>query len=805
MTHDSGGWEGDSTIYFSLSNISARGLGKKSLFGTTEPIVRLIVLRDSENITENFGDFSRHEDFTSSRPARNSSNPSWREEFIVKFDSDNCWLFVEIQDAAKIVTGKSLAQSSYGYFSLHVDELRAMDGFGNEEKLLRARKGAKGRVKGTVSICVKQVDIERFSSAHSSLQGHVYTSGGAGPGTDNVSSGNTGLPDVVDVKENLPFGWECRTDQNGRVYYLNHFTRTTQWDKPSEPSTISSHSLGQSLSGSDRQLSAARRHVSEENPLVSGSCSSRDQYESLRPEETSIGNDQVNISGSNTTPDDLSDIPLPPGWDMRVAKNGRVYFIDHVNETTTWVDPRLGLKSRVTTTSNNSSAANAQLVLDMLMSAPHNTNPLPAGWEERATKDGKVFYVDHNTQATSWEDPRLQKAGPSVQFNPNYKSKYKAFKSKLRKAPSSSASCVIKVMRSQLFDTSYDSVTRISKDEPSRFRCKLCIEYVGEAGVDYGGLAREWFQDISRQMFDPYYGLFEYSAFDSYSLQINPHSQLCCGDQHLKYFAFVGRVCGMAVYHGKLIDGYFVKSFYKALLGKEVTLEDLESVDARYYNSMKMLLECDEDELNDIDADFTVTEEYLGQKEVVPLVTHGDMIPVTMDNRHRFVQLVLQYKLVDQVKPQMNAFVSGFAEIVDPSLLKVFDETELELLMAGLPHVNVKDWRDNTKYKRGYSEDHEVIHWFWKAVMSYSDEERCRLLKFVTGTSHVPVNGFSQLHGSNGPQLFTIQMSQESTHKHLPRARTCFNLLELPKYSSYNELKQKLTTAINNSSEFAIL
>ena len=53
---------------------------------------------------------------------------------------------------------------------------------------------------------------------------------------------------------------------------------------------------------------------------------------------------------------------------------------------------------------------------------------------------------------------------------------------------------------------------------------------------------------------------------------------------------------------------------------------------------MKMLLECDEDELNDIDADFTVTEEYLGQKEVVPLVTHGDMIPVTMDNRHRFVQ-----------------------------------------------------------------------------------------------------------------------------------------------------------------------
>ena len=103
-------------------------------------------------------------------------------------------------------------------------------------------------------------------------------------------------------------------------------------------------------------------------------------------------------------------------------------------------------------------------------------------------------------------------------------------------------------------------------------------------------------------------------------------------------------------------------------------------------------------------------------------------------------------------------------------------------------------------FSGGFTKDHDVIQWFWRAILSFSDEERCRLLKFVTGSSHVPVNGFAELHGSNGPQKFTIQMSDKTSH--LPKAHTCFNILELPKYSSYTELKSKLTLAINNSVGF---
>jgi E3 ubiquitin-protein ligase NEDD4 len=106
-------------------------------------------------------------------------------------------------------------------------------------------------------------------------------------------------------------------------------------------------------------------------------------------------------------------------------------------------------------------------------------------------------------------------------------------------------------------------------------KTKLWIEFEGEVGLDYGGLAREWFFLLSKEMFNPYYGLFEYSAMcvplaqpefqttyplfcfrDNYTLQINPFSGLC-NEEHLNYFRFIGRIAGMAVYHGKLLDGKF--------------------------------------------------------------------------------------------------------------------------------------------------------------------------------------------------------------------------------------------------------
>jgi hypothetical protein len=144
--------------------------------------------------------------------------------------------------------------------------------------------------------------------------------------------------------------------------------------------------------------------------------------------------------------------------------------------------------------------------------------------------------------------------------------------------------------------------------------------------------------------------------------------------------------------------------------------------------------------------------------------------------------------------------MKGFNEIIPQRCIALFDPKEFELLLSGLGDVNIKDWQMNTAFKGEYNMQHRVIQWFWMAMYSFPNELRLRFLQFVTGTSRVPMNGFAELQGSNGYQKFTIQSWGD--FKSLPRAHTCFNRLDLPPYRSYEELREKLLLAIENSEGF---
>jgi E3 ubiquitin-protein ligase NEDD4 len=298
-------------------------------------------------------------------------------------------------------------------------------------------------------------------------------------------------------------------------------------------------------------------------------------------------------------------------------------------------------------------------------------------------------------------------------------------------------------------------------------------------------------------MFNPYYGLFEYSATDNYTLQINPNSGLC-NEDHLSYFKFIGRVAGMAVYHGKLLDGFFIRPFYKMMLGKHIELKDMESVDTEYYSS---LLKHKENDPNELELTFQVDEETFGRMVTRELKPGGAKIPVTDENKDEYIQLVIQWRFVSRVQQQMDNFLAGFNELVPLNLIKIFDEGELELLLCGIGVIDVRDWKQNTVYKGDYHPNHIVIQWFWRVVLSFNNEMRSRRLQFVTGTSRVPMNGFKELYGSNGPQPFTIE--KWGTPNSYPRAHTCFNRLDLPPYESYQQLRDRLIKAIDNSEGFA--
>ncbi|NP_001271269.1 E3 ubiquitin-protein ligase NEDD4 isoform 5 [Homo sapiens] len=557
------------------------------------------------------------------------------------------------------------------------------------------------------------------------------------------------LPVLLPTSSGLPPGWEEKQDERGRSYYVDHNSRTTTWTKPTVQATVETSQLTSSQSSAGPQSQAS----------------------------TSDSGQQV------TQPSEIEQGFLPKGWEVRHAPNGRPFFIDHNTKTTTWEDPRLKIPAHL----------RGKTSLD----TSNDLGPLPPGWEERTHTDGRIFYINHNIKRTQWEDPRLENVaitGPAVPYSRDYKRKYEFFRRKLKKQNDIPNKFEMKLRRATVLEDSYRRIMGVKRAD--FLKARLWIEFDGEKGLDYGGVAREWFFLISKEMFNPYYGLFEYSATDNYTLQINPNSGLC-NEDHLSYFKFIGRVAGMAVYHGKLLDGFFIRPFYKMMLHKPITLHDMESVDSEYYNSLRWILENDPTEL---DLRFIIDEELFGQTHQHELKNGGSEIVVTNKNKKEYIYLVIQWRFVNRIQKQMAAFKEGFFELIPQDLIKIFDENELELLMCGLGDVDVNDWREHTKYKNGYSANHQVIQWFWKAVLMMDSEKRIRLLQFVTGTSRVPMNGFAELYGSNGPQSFTVE--QWGTPEKLPRAHTCFNRLDLPPYESFEELWDKLQMAIENTQGF---
>ncbi|KAJ2507674.1 hypothetical protein H4217_008737, partial [Coemansia sp. RSA 1939] len=548
----------------------------------------------------------------------------------------------------------------------------------------------------------------------------------------------TSVRNTTESGDALPQGWEQRIDHLGRVYYVDHNTRTTTWRRP--PASGPSQA--------EPADSERRRHMNRTLPDANGGASTPRVGASATPAAAASG---------------ASLGPLPSGWEHRFTPEGRPYFVNHIARTTTWDDPRL--RGNQAPSSNRAAA-----VAGIAGQTASRLGPLPSGWEMRLTAQGRVYFVDHNTKTTTWDDPRLpSNLDQSVpQYKRDFRRKYIYFRSQAAMRPVP-GQCHIKVSRNSIFEHSYNEIMRLSVSELKK---RMMIKFEGEDGLDYGGVSREFFFLLSHEMFNPEYCLFEYSAHDTYTLQINPHSEI--NPEHLNYFRFIGRTMGLAIFHRRFLDAFFTSSFYKMILKKPVTLEDMQSVDADIYRSLKWTLEND---ISDMGFTFTVDDDRFGERVEIELKPDGKNIDVTEENKKEFVDLSVQYRVCGRIKEQFEAFQAGFYELIPEDLIQVFDERELELLIGGLDEIDIEDWKKHTDY-RGYTESDQVVQWFWKFVNGMDSEHRTRLLQFTTGTSRLPVNGFKDLQGSDGPRRFTVEKSGDILA--LPKSHTCFNRIDLP-------------------------
>uniref|UniRef100_A0A3B4AF62 E3 ubiquitin-protein ligase n=1 Tax=Periophthalmus magnuspinnatus TaxID=409849 RepID=A0A3B4AF62_9GOBI len=609
-------------------------------------------------------------------------------------------------------------------------------------------------------------------SSLSPAQGEANTAGGAG-------GGNTTTTDAAKPRQQganaagadpLPPGWEQRKDPHGRTYYVDHNTRTTTWERP-QPLPP-----GWERRVDDRgriyYVDHNTRTTTWQRPTME-SVRNFEQWQSQRSQLQGAMhqfNQRYLYSASMMSAENDPLGPLPPGWERRVDSNDRVYFVNHNTKTTQWEDPRTqGLQ---------------------------NEDPLPEGWEIRYTREGVRYFVDHNTRTTTFNDPRTGKSsvtkGPQIAYERSFRWKLAHFRY-LCQSNALPSHVKITVSRQTLFEDSFQQIMAL---KPYDLRRRLYVIFRGEEGLDYGGLAREWFFLLSHEVLNPMYCLFEYAGKSNYCLQINPASAI--NPDHLSYFCFIGRFIAMALFHGKFIDTGFSLPFYKRMLNKKLILKDLESIDPEFYNSLIWIRDNNIEECC-LEMYFSVDMEILGKITSHDLKPDGANILVTEENKEEYISLMAEWRFSRGVEGQTKAFLDGFNEVVPLQWLQYFDEKELEVMLCGMQEVDLQDWQRNTVY-RHYTRNSKQIIWFWQLVKEVDNEVRLRLMQFVTGTCRLPLGGFAELMGSNGPQKFCIEKVGKDTW--LPRSHTCFNRLDLPPYKSYEQLKEKLLFAIEETEGF---
>jgi hypothetical protein len=278
---------------------------------------------------------------------------------------------------------------------------------------------------------------------------------------------------------------------------------------------------------------------------------------------------------------------LPPGWESRIDLHGCKYFIDH-NTGTTWNPPLPNMLAVIPTAHAPSTCAETTLSSNASSGDGTYTDVrLPPGWGVRHTPDGRLYFLDHNTRVTTWDDPRVPSTVDTyvLQDSRDYRLKLVYFRTHPSMRLNADAECDVRVRHGWVFEDSFAAIMRLPRED---LRQRLVVKYDSEDALDYGGVSPEWFFLLSRKMFNPSYGLFKYSAYDNYTLQINPASG--ANPQHLEHFKFIGRVLGLAVFHCHFLDVSFVPVFYKMIFNKKVNLKDLEAVDNELYDGLTWIL-----------------------------------------------------------------------------------------------------------------------------------------------------------------------------------------------------------------------
>lgn len=353
----------------------------------------------------------------------------------------------------------------------------------------------------------------------------------------------------------------------------------------------------------------------------------------------------------------------------------------------------------------------------------------------------------------------------------------------------------IRLQRSNLLVDALSLIELQDQENSAILRKQLFVEFENELGIDQGGVSKEFFQLAIDELLNKGYTFFVYDEKTKY-YWFTP-----CTLESEKEFKLIGMLFGIAIYNNVLLDVQFPPVFFRKLMGKLGTIEDLQFSHPQLHQSLTSLLDFEgtDEDFEDcfmLTFQISVTDNF-GSVVSFNLKEGGESLPVTKQNRQEFVDLYSDFILNKGIEEAFKAFRRGFVKITFNSpLAKWYSPEELEILLCG---SNVMDWKsleDSTVYDSGFEDNHLYIKQFWNVFNEFTLEEKRLFLKFTTGTDRCPHGGLAELK-------LTIARNGPDTEK-LPTAHTCFNVLLLPEYSSEQKLKEKLVKAIQYSRGFGL-
>ncbi|KAI8870224.1 HECT-domain-containing protein, partial [Ramicandelaber brevisporus] len=361
-----------------------------------------------------------------------------------------------------------------------------------------------------------------------------------------------------------------------------------------------------------------------------------------------------------------------------------------------------------------------------------------------------------------------------------------------------------------------DALVQLWGKSTNDLKKALKVRFVGEEGVDEGGVTREFLSLVVREIFNSEYGMFRYYE-DShlYWFRLAPQC-----DNMINEYRLIGQLIGLAAYNSAMVGINFPRALYRKLCGRRVRLCDLAEFEPELARGLQMMLDYETDDPDEFELlfgrNFVMEYDHFGEMVTQPLVHGGESIPLTLANRQEYVNLYVEMVLSILVYRQYEAFREGFhsimgsphqllAQNLNPSpsrsyLIESLEPHELELIICGhnYDNLDLHELESVCQYDGGYNRESSVICNFWDVVHNdFTVEQRRLLLKFVTGTDRVPVGGFSKL-------TFVISKNGVGESDRLPTAHTCFNVMLLCEYETRETLKDRLLTAINNAEGFGM-